>query len=137
MVGWVDAIYRYYKNYKVKNQEKLIFNQIADIKFPKLKQLYLGNNLIESLECMASLYAPFLECLWIRWDFLISEDNFITSLRPLKRSNLPFLTYIRISKYFDIEAQNLLCDSLQLADIQLSYPNSLMLEYNKFGRLQF
>lgn len=69
--------------------------------------------------------------------FSYLEDNLITSLRPLKRSNFPFLTYFRISIFFHIQAQNLLCDTLQLADIQLNYPNSLMLEYNKFGRLQF
>ena len=85
-----------------KNKEAELLRQISDISFPFLDQLYIAENLIESIDSLSQLRAPLLQVIWMRTLDLILDDNLICSLKPLKRTNLPHLAYIRASTTFCI-----------------------------------
>jgi len=63
---------------------------------------------------LSYLDAPSLQVIWMRNVYFILENNFVTSLRSLKRVQLPSLAFIRVS-------QNYLCDSFDLTDGRISF----------------
>jgi hypothetical protein len=85
------------------NERPSILTEISHIRFPKLRQLDLTNNMIQSIDRLAFMDLESIECLGLR-------NNYITHINGIKKARWPNLTslIIDVNKISNLEVSRIM-----------------------------
>ena len=76
----------------------MIIQELKEVNFPFLQYLYLGGNMVESVEGFNQIYLPELRQLWISNVYHDKDDNNIRFLTNLKKGYWPKICGIALGK---------------------------------------